>query len=601
MTKLSDYIFDYLYKEGYRDIFLISGGGCIHLIDSVGKSKIKYICNHHEQASAMAAESYARITGKVGLCLVTSGPGSTNTLTGLIGAWLDSIPVLFISGQIKRETIADYKKMRQLGDQEINIIDMVKPVTKYAVTVMDPNDIRFHLEKALFLAKNGRPGPVWLNIPIDVQGAFIDPTKLKLFNHSQGNLRIKIDKERLKKLVEETIIKINDSNRPVMFVGNGVRLSGAEKELLKLIKKLRIPVLTSFTGYDLVSTDNEFFFGRPGTVGQRAANFIVQNSDLLLVLGSRMNIRMIGYNFSSFARESYKIIVDIDKAELEKSTMKPDLMINYDVKDFIEEMISQLKEKSLKLNIKDWLEKSRFWNKKYPQVLDSYKTRKKFVDSYYFIETLSKYLNSDDAIAVSDGTACVAPYQALQFKQGLRVVVNSGCASMGYGLPAAIGVCFARNKRKTICIEGDGSIQLNIQELQTIVHHHLPIKIFVLNNNGYLSIKQTQKNLFNGRFVASGPESGVSLPNIIKIAKAYGIKTEKISSHKEMDKKIKKVLFSDKPVICEVLLSPDQEFLPKASSKQLPDGSFISRPLEDMYPFLSKEELKQNMIIKMFD
>ncbi len=601
MIKLSDYIFDYLYKEGYRHIFLISGGGCIHLIDSVGKSKIKYICNHHEQASAMAAESYARITGKVGLCLVTSGPGSTNTLTGLIGAWLDSIPVLFISGQIKRETIANYNTMRQLGDQEINIIDMVKPVTKYAVTVMDPNDIRFHLEKALFLAKDGRPGPVWLNIPLDVQGAFIDPTKLKIFDYSQKKFNTKASKEGLKKLVEQTIIKISTSSRPVMFVGNGVRLSGAEKELLKLIKKLKIPILTSFTGYDLVGTDNEFFFGRPGTVGQRAANFIIQNSDLLLVLGSRMNIRMIGYNFSSFARESYKIIVDIDKAELEKSTVKPDLMINYDARDFIEEMISQLKDKPLKFNINGWLEKSKFWNKKYPQVLDSYKTGKKFVDSYYFVETLSKYLNSDDAIAVSDGTACVAPYQALKFKQGLRVVVNSGCASMGYGLPAAIGVCFARNRKRTICFEGDGSIQLNIQELQTIVHHHLPIKIFVLNNNGYLSIKQTQKNLFDGRFVASDPESGVSLPNIIKIAKAYGIETEKISNHREMDKKIKKVLFSDKPVICEVLLSPDQEFLPKASSKKLPDGSFVSRPLEDMYPFLSKKELKENMIIKLLD
>lgn len=597
--KLSDYVVEFIENLGVKHIFLISGGGCIHLIDSVGKAKkLQYVCNHHEQASAIAAEAYARITGKIGVCLVTSGPGGTNALTGLIGSWLDSIPVLFISGQIKRETIADYSKTRQLGDQEINIVDMVKPVTKYAVTIMEPDEIQYHLEKAVHLATTGRPGPVWINIPLDVQGSYIEKNNLKKFKVSEIKQPYQTDILLLKKLVTQTLEKLQSAKRPVLLVGNGVHLAKAEKEILQLIHLLKIPVLTSFVGHDLVSTENPYYGGRPGTIGQRGANLTMQNSDFFLSIGSRMNIRMIGYEFASVLREAYKIFVDIDAEELQKKTIRPDLAINFNAKEFINEMIAQIKKKKISASIKDWNSKTKEWQKKYPTVLAEYWKEKKYVNAYCFIDTLSKYVTSHDILTLADATASICTYQALQFPQGIRILTNSGSAPMGYGLPAAIGACFSHNKKNTICLEGDGSMQLNIQELQTIIHHKLPIKIFYLNNDGYTSIKLTQNSLFEGRIVASDKKSGVSFPNIIKIARAYGIQTERITHHTGMDKKIKKVLSAKGPIICEVMLSPGMQFLPKASSKKLPDGTFISRPLEDMYPFLPPEELQANLFIK---
>lgn len=596
--KVSDYVVKFLESIGLEHIFLISGGGNIHLVDSIGNGKkIKYICNHHEQACTMAAEAYSRITGNIGVCVVTTGPGGTNTITGVFGAWTDSIPILIISGQIRRETIgAGLNGLRQLGDQEINIVDVVKPITKYAVTVMDPNDIRYHLEKAVYLAKIAKPGPVWLDIPIDVQGAYVKIKKLKTFDPKEIKNTYLIDKKKIRRFASRTIQKIKTSKRPVMLVGNGVRLSGATSQLLKLIRLIKIPVLTSFTGYDLVATNNRYYFGRPGTVGQRAANFVLQNSDVLLVLGSRLNIRAIGYNFESFARHAYKIVVDIDKAELDKSTIKPNLPINANVKDFIVELLS-LGVNNDSNHIKDeWIKRCGEWHKIYPQVLPEYWKEQNYVNVYCFLDVLSSHIMPSDVITLSDGTACVCEYQTLRFFQGTRIVVNSGCAAMGYGLPAAIGACLANNKQRTICIEGDGSLQLNIQELQTLVHYKLPIKLFVYNNDGYVSIRLTQKNLFAGNFVASNKQSGVSCPDLLKIGSAYGIKTERIDSHKGMNEKIKNVLSHPGPIICEVMLSPNMEFLPKSSSRKLSDGSIISAPLEDMYPFLTKEELKKNMI-----
>ena len=603
MIKVSDYIVKFIESLGVKNIFLISGGGNIHLIDSIGNSKkIQYVCNHHEQACAMAAEAYSRITGNIGVCVVTTGPGGTNAITGVYGAWTDSIPILVISGQIRRETIGAGKNgMRQLGDQELNIVDMVKYITKYAVTVMDPHEIRYHLEKAVYLAKTGRPGPVWLDIPIDIQGTFVDTKKLRKFDPSEIEPNYETNKNKLKQLVSQTIEKIKKAKRPVMIAGNGVRLSSASKDLLELITLIKIPVLTGFAGFDLVSSENKYFAGRPGTIGQRGANFALQNADLLLAIGARLNIRMIGYNFETFTRKAHKIIVDIDKEESAKKTIRADTEINYDAKDFIKEMINQIKIKKLELNIKSWLDKVKQWKKRYPVIQKEYWKNKKYVNPYCFIETLSRYISSKDIIALSDATASICTYQALNFPQGTRVITNSGCAAMGYGFPASIGACFANNRKKTICLEGDGSIQLNIQELQTIVYHNLPIKLFVYNNGGYLSIRLTQKNLFKGKFVASSPESGVSCPDILKIGKAYGIKTEKIEFHKGMDKKIKEVLSYSGPIICEVMVSPNMEFLPKASSKKLPGGSIISAPLEDMYPFLTREELKENMMIPLVD
>ena len=601
-VKVSDYIIDFIEKLGVSHVFLISGGGCIHLIDSVGKAKkLKYVCNHHEQDCAIAAEGYARTSGKIGVCIVTAGPGGTNAITGLMGSWLDSIPILIISGQIRRETMGAGKKLRQLGDQEINIVDMVKSITKYAVTITNPLDVKYHLEKAYYLATHGRPGPVWLDIPVDIQGSYINKKQLREFNPVEIKPSYETDKEKLKKTTSHVIKKLKTAQRPVLFIGNGIRLSNSVKEMLQLIKLLKIPVLTGFAGFDLISTENKYFAGRPGTIGQRHANFVLQNSDFLLVLGSRLNIRMVGYNFPSFARKAYKVMVDIDKNEMEKHTIKIDLKINYDVKDFITTLTNELKTKPIKFNIQNWLSKIDQWKSKFPVVLPDYWRQKNFVNPYCFIDTLSKYLKSDDRISLSDATASICTYQALRFPQGARVLTNSGSAPMGYGLPASIGMCFANNKKKTICIEGDGSIQLNIQELQTVVHNKLPIKIFIYNNNGYSSIRLSQKGLFEGHLVASSIDSGLSWPNMIKIAKAYGIETATISNHKEMGTKIKKILEKPGPTLCEIMVSPDQGFWPKSASMKLSDGSFVSRPLEDMAPFLSREELKQNMLIPLWE
>ena len=600
-VKVSDLITEFLYKKGVRDVFMVSGGGVIHLNDSLGRSKLNLVCNHHEQAGAMAAEAYARIRDSVGVCVVTTGPGGTNAITGVMGGWLDSIPMLIISGQIRRETIGAGNKLRQLGDQEINIVDIVKPITKYAIMVKDPNETKYHLEKALFIAQSGRPGPVWIDVPLDIQGAFVEEKDLKSFDNEEIKQNFETNKENLVSLVARVIEKIDKSQRPILFIGNGVRLSGASKDLLELIDLLKIPVLSGFAGFDLISPKNKYFAGHPGTIGQRGANFVVQNSDLLLAVGTRLNIRMIGYNFETFARAAYKIIVDIDKAEIKKKTLKPDLKINYDAKKFIEEMIKQLKARKIQLNIDDWLKKAREWERKYPVVQKEYRKEKKYVNPYYFTEELSKHILPKDIVTLANATASICTYQALNFPQGTRIITNSGCAAMGYGLPAAIGACIANGKKKIICLEGDGSIQLNIQELQTIVYNKLPIKIFIYNNQGYVSIRLTQKAMFNGKFVGSSIDSGLSWPDMGKIAKAYGITFFRINNHREMPKKISKALEGRDPVICEIMASPDQAFLPKSASRKLSDGTIVSRPLEDMFPFLSKKELKKNMLIPLVD
>lgn len=603
MIKTSDFIIDYLYKKGIRHIFLISGGGNIHLIDSIGKSKINYICNHHEQASATSAEGYARATNDIGVCLVTTGPGGTNAITGVAGSWLDSIPMLVISGQVKRSLIgAKIGGLRQLGSQEINIVDIVKPITKYAVTVMDPNDIKYHLDKAFFLARTGKQGPVWLDIPLDVQGAQIEISKLKKFNSNEIKIEYQNNKKNLEKLVKKVVDKLENSERPVLYVGNGVRLSSGKKELDKLIEVLKIPVLTSYVGYDLVASNNPYFYGRAHALGQRAANFIIQNSDLLLSIGARLDILTTGFNYKAFARKAYKIMVDIDKNELKKPNLSPDLLVNYDARQFIIELISQLKKKKIDLNIKDWLLYGKKINKKYPSFLPEFANDKKFVNQYNFINTICNYFKDDEVIVLSNGIGPLnCSYQIFNVKKEQRIILNLGGAQMGYGLPAAIGACFANNKNRIICFEGDGSLQLNIHELQVVKHHKLPIKLFVYSNDGYQSIVNTQKNLFNGKIIAANSSSGVSCPDYLKIGKAYGIKTIRIKNHKEMIKKIKQVLAYPGPVLCDINTTTDLTLTPKLQTKKTSDGKFVSPPLEDMYPFLSREELRRNMLIPLWE
>ena len=602
LVKVSDYVVDFIASQSVKHIFLISGGGNIHLIDSVGKNrKISYICNHHEQASATAAEAYSKITGNLGVSLVTTGPGGTNAITGVAGAWLDSIPTLTISGQVRTDISAEGTKLRQLGDQELNIIDIIKPITKYAVIVKNPMEVLYHLEKATYLAKSQRPGPVWLDIPLDVQGTFIDPSKLIRFNLKEARSYSKVSRKILKSLVSKTISKLKQSQRPVLYAGNGIRLAGAADSFLKLVDLLKIPVLTSYAGYDLIYSSHPLYFGRAHAFGQRAANFIIQNSDFLLAIGARLDLRTIGFTYEAFARAAYKVMVDVDKYELSKKTLDINLPVNFDAGEFIDEMISQLMTKPLKLRISDWLTYGIRLNKKYPPLLSEFRKGNKYVNPYFFIETIGKYLKPKELIVLSDGIGPLnCSYQVLYIKPGQRVILNNGCAQMGYGLPAAIGACFASGKRRVVCFEGDGSIQLNIHELQIVKYYNLPIKLFVYSNDGYLSIRNTQKNLFGGRFVASDTKSGLSCPDILKVAKAYGLPTLRINNHKDMKRKIKKVLETKGPIVCDINSTRDLMLTPKLTTKKTPEGRFVSPPLEEMSPLLPENEFIKNMIIPLW-
>jgi len=595
--KISDYIFGQLLEWGVRHVFLITGGGAMHLNDSVGTSGLGYVCTHHEQAAAMAAESYARVTRTPGVLNVTTGPGGINALNGVFGAWTDSIPMLIVSGQVKRETcMSTYglTNLRQLGDQEVDIIRMVKGITKYSAFVSEPESIAYHLERAWHLAQSGRPGPCWLDIPVDVQSTQIDPEKLRHYDPSEDALVF--ESATVTAQVADVLDRIRKAERPVVFAGSGVRLGGAMAEFEEVIRALRIPVVTAWT-HDLIGSDDELFCGRPGTIGERAGNFTVQNSDVLLVLGSRLNIRQTSYNWGSFARFATKIQVDVDAAELRKPLHQPDVPIHCDVKLFLAEMARQLGTSSC-TNFKhqEWLAYARQWREKYPVVQTKQRVPGPPMNPYDFIDRLFHLLADDDAVVCGNATACIVPYQAGQLKKGQRLISNSGSASMGYDLPAAIGVAVAKGGR-TICIAGDGSLQMNVQELQTIVGYNLPVKLFVLNNGGYLSIRQTQTGFFQGRRIGEGPDSGVTFPKMVEVGAAYGIPSFTIEKVADLEI-IQRELDKPGPALFDVHLDQAQEFEPRLRSRILPDGKILTPNLEDMYPFLSPEELAANMLVE---
>jgi acetolactate synthase I/II/III large subunit len=595
VIKVSDFIMKHLTELGVEQVFMITGGGAMHLNDSVGKY-LRYICNHHEQASAIAAEGFARVSGKLAVVIVTTGPGSTNTLTGVFGQWTDSVPVLYISGQVKYETsIQSCRgiKLRQLGDQEVNIIDIVKPITKFAVSVADPMDVKRLLAKAIHFATSGRPGPVWLDIPMNVQGAMVDETKMVDYHAEEDEEFFNKDEVQLK--VAQILDLLQKTHRPVLVAGHGIRISGARELFFKLAEDLGIPILTTFNGFDLIPTNHPLLIGKIGTIGDRAGNFALQNADIAIFIGSRNNIRQISYNWKSCARGAKKIVIDIDSAELEKPTIKPDIPVHSDAGYFIQELMIQMKHKKFP-EWDEWLKWCSERRKRYPVVLPHYKSEEELVNPYYFIQALTEALPENMTVVTANGTASVAYFQAGIVKRGQRILWNSGCAAMGYDLPAAIGACLGSGKKKIVCIAGDGSIQMNIQELATAVYHKLPLCIFVLNNEGYISIKQTQANFF-GQLVGCDCSSGIGFPDIIKIAEAYGLRTEKISSYKDMNEKIHKVLSSSVPILCEVMLTPHYTFSPKLSSEKKRDGKIVSKPLEDMYPFLEREEFQSNMLI----
>jgi len=594
MIKLSDYVFKFIADLGIDYVFFLPGGGCMHLVDSLGKNKkLKYICFLHEQAAVIASDAYAQYTNNLGVALVTTGPGSTNAITGVVGAWIDSVPLLVISGQVKRPDMIGDSFLRQRGVQEVNIIPIVKPITKYAVTILEPESIRYHLEKAVYLARNGRPGPVWIDIPLDVQAGMIDEKKLKRFEPSELP---KTKNKELEILVDKTIQLINQSERPVILAGNGIRLSAALDDFLKLIRYLKIPVLTTWKAIDFLAEDDPLFFGRPGSIAQRGANFILQNSDLILTIGARLDLAQVGYNYKNFSPCAKKIVVDIDPEEIKKLKMDIEIKICADAKDFIKELLKQ-KEKIILKDRTTWFNYCKTQKEKYPVVLPEYWKKKKFVNTYVLIEVLSQLMkNNDLLIPGSSGSCSEITMQAFKVKKGQRIFNNPGLGAMGYGLPASIGACLASGKKRTISIIGDGGLQVNIQELETLKRLNLPIKIFVLNNNGYASIRNTQRNYFKDHLVGCDPSSGLTLPDICKVASAYGLKNFRILNHKNIKKKIKKVLETKGPVICEVKVDPDLLTAPRLSSEVKPDGSIVSKPLEDLWPFLDREELKANMI-----
>lgn len=588
--KLSDYIAKRLKEHGVEHFFMVSGGGAMHLNDSLGHA-IPYTANHHEQACAIAAEGYARVNQKLGVVNITTGPGGLNCLNGVFGQWTDSVPVLYISGQVKRRTmLTTFPEilMRQLGDQEVDIISVVKPLTKYAVTVEEPNEIKYHIDRAIYEAKTGRFGPVWINVPIDVQASIIDEDNLKEFKP--------VEKPKYELAISQIIERLKNAKRPLIIAGHGIRLSDQIENFKQLVHQLKIPVVTTFNGMDILESDNPHYIGRIGTIGQRAGNFALQNADLILCLGTRNNIRQVSYNWENFAKNAYKIVVDIDKAELDKPLVVPDMKIRADLAEFIPQLIchSELVSES---NYSNWLEfcqklKDKYCFENHPE----FEQKLDVINPYYFTHILTKCLKENDIFVMTNGSACVCPFQNAVIKRNQRFILNSGNASMGFGLPAATGACYQAKGRNVICLEGDGSIMMNIQELQTVAFNKLPIKIFVINNNGYSSIRQTQRNFFDGRMTGSGVDSGVSVPDFVKVGQAFGLKTKRIENSQTMEKEIKEVLSTNEPILCEVMTEKEYAFLPKLSSKKLPDGTMVSPTLEDMFPFLDRDEFKENMI-----
>lgn len=649
--KVSNYIAGKLVEEGIRHVFTVTGGGAMHLNDGLGHQEgLECIYNHHEQACAMAADSYARIHNQIAAVCVTTGPGGTNAITGVVGAWLDSIPMLVLSGQVRYDTTARWSGVgiRAMGDQEFDICQAVSSMTKYCEMVTDPKRIRFCLEKALYLARSGRPGPCWLDIPLDVQGAFVEeeelggfdpedyeaggsgwgdgsgragkpshPAKIREDDAGFGEKRQVLPGEPEAALMEKVLDKIREAKRPVFYVGNGIRIAGAYEVFLEAAELLGIPVVTGWNIQDAIWDEHPLYAGRPGNMGDRPGNFAVQNSDLVFSVGSRLSIRQVGYNYKTWARKAYVIMNDVDQEELKKPSVHVDLPVHADGKVFLEKLVEQLKEGQQEgrlpkplfgggegLKGKSWIETCQMWREKYPVILPKHLSQgdDKEANVYALVRELSSRLKEGQITVSGNGSACVAGGHSYIIKKGQRFISNSAIAAMGYDLPAAIGAYMADHSQDIILLTGDGSIQMNLQELQTIIHHRMAIKIFVINNNGYHSIRQSQQNFFEGALVGVGTDSGfkgpdLSFPSMEKLAGAYGYPYFCAHHNSQLAQAIEGALAVPGPAICEVMVSTDQNFEPKSSARKMPDGTITSPPLEDLAPFLPEEEMDANMII----
>lgn len=612
--KVSDYVSQFLVDNGITHAFTVTGGGAMHLNDSLGHQKgLTCVYNHHEQACAIAAESYARIHNKIAALCVTTGPGGTNAMTGVVGGYLDSIPMLVISGQVRYDTTARSTglNIRAMGDQEFDITKSAAAMTKYAQMVTDPKQIRYCMEKALYIATTGRPGPCWIDIPVNFQGFYVDTDELEGFDPAEyeAQLAPHVTDEQ----VDAIIDKIKNAKRPVLYAGNGIRISGGYESFKKVVELLNIPVATGWDSIDEIYDEHPLYVGRGGIMGDRAGNFAVQNSDLVFAIGNRLSIRQVGYNWKTWAREAYVIMNDVCEDEMKKPTLHVDMPVWADAKELLEKMAARLEKTGEKVFTgNDWIERCQQWKKNYPVVLPKHYEDKNHANVYAFIKELSSRLSEGQVTVVGNGSACVVGSHAYVIKKDQRFIINSAIASMGYDLPAAIGAAVAEHGDKAlygrsltddsvkdiILVTGDGSIQMNIQELQTIIHHKMPIKIFLINNQGYHSIRQTQTNLFNKNFVGIGPQSGdLSFPDMSKLAPAYGYPYLSCDGNDKLDKTIDKALGMKGPVICEIFVSTEQNFEPKSSTKRLEDGTLVSPPLEDLAPFLDRDEFRKNMII----
>jgi acetolactate synthase I/II/III large subunit len=598
--KLSDYVFRAIADIGVKHVFLVPGGGAMHLNDSLSRcGDLEFVCNLHEQASAIAAENYSKATNHLGVALVTTGPGATNAITGLAGAWLDSTPCLFLSGQVKR---ADRMftpdgtplGVRQVGMQEVDIVSIVRPLSKYAVTIDDPAFIRYHLEKALYLARSGRPGPVWIDIPLDVQAMFIEPLDLPGFDPRECETAPKVD---IDLLVEQTINVLNGSERPMLLAGNGIRLARAEKEFLELVSLLDIPVESTWLAIDLIPDDHPLFVGRPGSLAPRGANFAIQNCDFLLTIGARLDRVITGYSPRRLARAAHKVMVDIDPAELNKMEDSIQTKVQADAGEFMRALLRRASQ--IRPNARSpWKRRCAEWKANYPIIQPEHRKPEGPVSMYHLAEALQDVLaDNTPIVSGSSGSAIELFLLALRVKPGQRVFHTTALGAMGFGIAASIGVCLANGRRPVVCVDGDGGFQFNIQELETVSRLQLPITFFVLNNDGYASISISQTSFFGSPRIGCNRETGQSLPDITKVAQAYGLKTDTILNQSDLRADLCRVLARGGPLVCDTLILPDEFRGPRLSSVQHPDGSFVSKPLEDLYPFLPREEFLSNMLI----
>ncbi len=587
--KISDYIMEFIASLGIKEVFCVTGGGAMHMNNSLGQSdKLKGVFMIHEQGASVAAESYARIHEGYGCCLVTSGPGGTNAVTGLVGAYIDSIPVIYISGQAKRADLVGDQGIRQFGIQEVNIISLVQSYAKYAVQIKEPEDIRYEFEKAAAIAVNGRPGPVWLDVPLDIQASDVNPDELKGYDASELPSYPVSEKD-----LTAVIEALNSSKKPVMVLGHGIRLSHAVSEARDFYTKLGIPVLTSWNGVDLIEEEHPLYFGRPGAVGQRAANLIEQGADLVLTIGTRLNLLSTGYNYDSFLANGTHIMVDIDETEMNKKSVHPDIKIRCDAKSFLCGLLKRMDEIK-DANREEWIRHCHSLKEKYPSFIPEQNPQDGFVSTYHLVKEISNQMCADDIFQfTSSGTSVDISMKTFEIKWGQRAFLTKGLAAMGYDVPASIGSCVASGFKRTVCVTGDGSIAMNLQELEVIKRLNLPIKIFVVDNNGYSMIYQSQNGNFKGHLTGCTKENGLTLPDMKKIAEAFGISAVHLETEEDLEKTVSTVLESGGPMLCTVNADITQKILPKQVNYMKPDGQMASRPIEDMAPLLSPEELKE--------